>query len=212
MRTLELPVVHGIVLGGEERYGHLDKGKFYEALPSGYCHTIYPLTEETGLMRCFAEMVDDASRPIARVEIGVVDGRIACVGIQALPGKQITGQLLRRAPLAHLVKSAASANIVHLRDGFAVRFAEGNPAFSRENELPEHVRRRPRDFEFLSRVAAIYRLAVAAGEPPALAVQEALGPTTHENARRWIMKAREQGALGKALGQGKAGEETQLSS
>ena len=208
MTVIELPVVHGIVLGGEERYGYVQDGKFYEALPSGYLHTIYPLTEEIGLMRCFAEMVDLDSRPIAKVWVGVVDGKIACTSIEALPGREITGQLLRQAPLAHLVRSAGKAHLVHLRDGFAVRFAEGNPTFSRKNALPTEVRRRTLNGEFLLAISRTYRQAVATGQPPAIAVQEKFGPTTPENARRWIAMARAAGYLGASLGQGRKGEST----
>lgn len=69
-------------------------------------------------------------------------------------------------------------------------------------------KRRTLNGDFLSEVAAVYRDAVARRAPPAKAVQEQFGPTTPENARRWIALARENGQLGKAVAKGRAGEQT----
>ncbi len=56
----------------------------------------------------------------------------------------------------------------------------------------------------LRRVAAIYRAALASGQPPAIAVAEELH-TARSNAGRWIAEARCRGFLGPAT-PGKSGE------
>jgi len=205
-----LPVVYGVVLGDEELYGQLDKnGNFQEVEdPSSQPHSeLSPLLGRMALeLPCVAELVDISGDVIALLNVEVVSGKVACMSIAALPGKELTSQLLRQAPIASLVREAAKGRIVHLRDGFAVRFAQGNPAFSRRNDVPNLPRRRTLSDEFLSKVADVYRGALASGDAPAVAIERALGPTTPENARRWIMISRREGFLGESLGQGRKGE------
>lgn len=208
--TLALPIVHGIVLGGEECYGHLDSdGNFYEthAPTSGFSVPLSRVSEDLAIPSSSkAEILDLQGEPVAELFIGVVDGKPACTQIRALPGKALSGDILRQTPISTLVREAARAHIVHLRDGFAVRFAQGNPLFWPRREWISGHSRRSLDSSFLSRVADIYRIALATGEAPALAVERILGPTTPENARRWIMIARKEGFLGPSKGAGRKGE------
>lgn len=207
-----MAIVHGIILGDEERYGHIDaEGNFWEtkAPRSGYQAEILLLNEGLGIPDgSKAEILDAQENPVAELFIGVLDGKPVCSDIKALPGKALTGEILRRTPISTLVQKATRANIVHLRDGFAVRFAQGNPLFWPKRQWISGPSRRNLDKTFLSHVASIYRDALASGEAPAKAVERILGPTTPENARRWIMMARKEGLLGLATGPGRKGEIT----
>ena len=209
--TVLLPIVHGIVLGDEEYYGTLDEeGNFQELeMPfQGHPSKINPITDTLGLeIPCEAEIIDE-NDVLAILSIDVTGGVVGCTAIRAMPGYELTGYLLRQAPIATLVREAAESHLVHLRKGFAVRFVQGNPVFSRENEVPDKPRRHTIDGDRLAMVARIYREAMAAGKPPAATVQHVLGPTTPENARRWISRARKEGYLGASLGQGRKGEAT----
>lgn len=203
-----MPILHGVVLGGEERYGYLDgDGNFVEDIfRGGFQVELLPISDDLAIPnRSRAEILDLQGEPVAELFIGVIDGEIACIAIKALPGKALTGEILRQTPIATLVRKAAQAHIVHLRNGFAVRFAQGNPFFSPRSEVPAP-ERRILNKEFLLRVADIYRIAIATGEAPAKAVEQELGPTTPENARRWIMAARKEGLLGQSKGSGRKGE------
>jgi hypothetical protein len=134
-----------------------------------------------------------------------VNRRVACLSVTAVKGKELSGQVLRRVPLSKLVREAAKSKIVHLRDGFAVRIV------GLEEDAPRP-QRRTLDRTFLARVAQIYREAILIGQSPAQDVALRLGPTTPENARRWIMNARKEGLLGPSLGQGRKGEDQIASS
>lgn len=208
--AIALPIVHGVVLGGEERYGHVDaNGNFYETHTptAGYQVPLQQINEGLAIpARSKAEILDLQGSPIAELFIGVVDGKPVCTEIKALAGKALTGEVLRQTPISTLVREAARANIVHLRNGFAVRFAQGNPLFWPKREWVSEHSRRTLDSVFLSRVADTYRMALATGEAPAMAVERILGPTTPENARRWVMAARKEGFLGKSKGPGRKGE------
>lgn len=156
---------------------------------------------------------------VANIEVGVADGQPACVAIHSAHGQPLTGTFVRSLPLAQIVTEAAERNTyrvfrtrrgkyigVYYSDAFAgmLGFSEGL------EELRNDVRRKRRTLndEFLSEVAAVYRDARARRIPTTKAVQEHFGPTTPENARRWIALAREVGQLGAAVGQGRAGEQT----
>ena len=69
--------------------------------------------------------------------------------------------------------------------------------------------RKPRtiDDAFLQKVAAVYRVAVAAGVSTQRAIQDELGPVSDAGARRWVQKARQGGHLGRSLGAWRAGEQ-----
>ena len=209
---LRFPVVLGIVLGDEERYGRLDEnGNFQEVEdPLSEPHVdLAPLTGTLALeLPCTAELLDVSGKPVAVLNIEVNSSRAICTSITALPGEELTGQLLRQAPIASLVREAAEGSVVHLRQGFAVRFAAGNPAFSVGNDLPVTPKRRVLNDEFLQNVASIYREAVEAGLSTQQEIQRQLGPISDEGARRWVMLARKAGFLGEAQGRWKAGEVT----
>lgn len=201
----------GVVLGGEEYYGYLgEDGNFFESEPrGGYRVPLSPINEELAIPQgSRAEILDPQGEPVAELFIDVIDGEIACTQIKALPGKALTGEILRQTPIATLIREAAKAHVVHMRDGFAVRFAQGNPFFSPKREWISERSRRTLDRNFLSLVAKIYRTSIATGEAPAIAVERILGPTTYENARRWIMAARKEGLLGPSKGPGRKGEIT----
>jgi hypothetical protein len=207
--VIQLPLIWGIIIGGVERYGLVDdSGAFVEVtdpraeigLP---VVNLLPLAGSFALeLPCVAEILDPDGSVGATVEIGAVEGRPACVRIEAAPGRELTGELLRRVPLAQLVREATAFRIVTVRDGFAVRhIGPSSPV-----EIAETRRRRILGSEFLRDIADTYRLALVSGVPPATLIQEKFGPTTPENARRWVMAARKAGFLASAPGPGKAGE------
>lgn len=196
-----LPFAHGVVLGEEEHYGTLDDdGYFQEAddprsLPP---REVALLGSRLALLQpCTAEILDPLGEAVATLHVGVVSGRVACTAITAYPERELTGQLLR-VPIANLVKEVARNHLVHLREGFVVRFVG-------DSEPLEGKRRRVVDDAFLMRVAEIYRQAVIAGLPTQQEIQRQLGPVAEASARRWVLQARRAGFLGPAY-KGKAGE------
>lgn len=209
---LQLPVVLGIVLGDEERYGKLDEnGNFQELedLLSEPHSRLEPLTGRLALeYPCSADLLDANGRAIATLYIGVVAGRAACINISALEGQELTGQVLRQAPISSLVREAAKGGLVHIRQGFAVRFAEGNSALPSLNEIPRFRQRRILDDEFMENVAEVYRNAVSMGISTQQEIQRVFGPISDASARRWVMQARKAGFLGEARGPWKPGEVT----
>lgn len=197
-----LPILYGITIGGQEIYGIVDaEGQFQEREPSkARRSSVLPLAGDLGLeLPCNAEIVGDDGTTIAVVHIGVLDRRIACTGISAIEGQELTGQVLRRVPLSKLVREASKSKIVYIRDGFAVHLVG-------IQHDPLSPRRRVLDDQFLQSVSHVYRAALLTGNSPGMAVAHQLGPTTPENARRWIMLARKEGFLGPSLGIGKKGE------
>lgn len=203
-----IPVVYGIMLGGLEIYGVLDDdGNFRQEDPRNVpWQSVLPLAGDLGLeLPCNAEIVDDLGETIAIIDVGVVNGRVACLSVTAIKGKELSGQVLRRVPLSKLVREAAKSKIVHIRDGFAVRIV----GLDEDDPRPQ---RRTVDRAFLERVGQIYREAILTGQSPGQSVALRLGPTTPENARRWIMSARKEGILGPSLGQGRKGEDQSASS
>lgn len=205
-----LVIVNGVFLGEIEHYGYIDEnGNFVEApYRGGYPVPLQLINDDLAIpVGARAEILNLVGRPIADLYIGVVNGRVACTKIEARPGEGLSSTQLRMIPIASLVLQAAEANVVYIRDGFAVRFPQGHTSFSPQGEVNSY-RRRTLDAEFLQRVASIYRTAMATGKAPAIAVEEALGPTTPENARRWIATARREGFLGASPGAGRKGEAT----
>jgi len=198
-----LPFAYGLRFGDQEHYGALDaNGYFQETDPRSLPIAIIARFGESDLglrLPCEAEILDPAGKkPVAILRVGVVRGRIACTEIVAHASEELTGQLLRQVPISSLVREIARSQIVHLRDGFAVRFVA-------DAELPEKRRRRVLDDAFLQQVAGIYRAALAAGLPTQEEIERQLGPVSGGTARRWVMQARKAGFLGPALGR-KAGE------
>lgn len=209
---LHLPVVLGIILGDEERYGKLDTNGNFQELEDPLSAPYSRLETLRGKLAleypCSVDLLDASGKAIAVLYIGVVSGRAACVSISALEGQELTGQVLRQAPISSLVREAARGSLVHLREGFAVRFAEGNSALPSLNEIPSTYQRRVLNDEFLVQVAEIYRNAVAMGVSTQHEIQAQLGPISDAAARRWVMMARRAGFLGDAPGPWKSGEAT----
>lgn len=159
-------------------------------------------------------LIDDGVH-VADISIGIAKDRPACVSIVAMSNRALTGAFVRSLPIASIVSEAAACNtyrIFKTEDGYiGVYYSDAfeNTPFGGEFEsLRYEVGKRPRALnkQFFSRVASIYRDALTEGYPPAKAVEELLGPTTPENARRWISRARREGYLGDAPGRGKKGE------
>lgn len=203
----KLPIAYGIVLGGDEIYGTLaEDGSFREQDPlSAEKKEVVVISGEMALeLPCTAEIVNDAGEPLAILNMGVSNGRVACLSVEAVPGGELTGPIFRRFPLAKLVSEAVKSKVVYIRKGFAVHFAQG--PFGHILDDFTKSRRRVLNDDFLLSVAHIYRNAIASRESPGLAVQHHLGPTSAENARRWVQLAREAGFLRPAPGKGQAGE------
>jgi hypothetical protein len=197
-----LPFAYGLIVGDEERYGLLDDSGYFQETTEPHFAPPRRVARfgdsDLGLLLpCTAEILH-VEQVQATLEVGIVDGRVACVGIKALPERELTGQLLRQVPLHSLVREVARNQIVHIRDGFAVRFIA-------DDRLPEKPRRRVVDDAFLERVAEIYRQAVATGLSTQQEIQRQLGPVSDPSARRWVMQARRAGFLGPAIGT-RAGE------
>lgn len=176
-----------------------------------------------GLLRpCHAAIIVN-DETVGHLAIRVVDGRPTCVSITSLQ-HGLTGSLLRQIPIANLVREAtvaATVRVLKTPEGiFGARYVDGGPGFGQlladlRAELAtvdERARRRVLSPEFLGDVAALYREAIALGVPPARAVEDALGPTTPTNARRWVAAARREGFLGPAPAVGRAGELTHVTS
>ena len=155
---------------------------------------------------------------VANIEVGIADGQPACVAIHSAHGQPLTGTFVRSLPLSQIVTKAAERNTyrvfrtrrgryigVYYTDAFAGKLGFGEGLEELRNDLRR--KRRTLNDEFLSEIAAVYRDARARRIPTTKAVQEHFGPTTPENARRWIALAREAGRLGAAVGQGRAGEQ-----
>jgi hypothetical protein len=221
----DIPIGYVLELGGEEFLGLRDnEGNFQQIASLGEI----PVTDwwpvemfgpSLGLLiPCYADIVIDDGVTIGRVGVRIADGKPACTSIVAVPGKGLTGALLRQLPLAVLVQEAAITNTVRVLEIegelFGARYVEGGPGFGSLHDdlrrelaaVGERSRRRVIDDAFLAEVARVYREAFAWGRPPALAVEDALGPTTPTNARRWIAAARREGFLGPAPAARRAGE------
>src|SRR5512139_2723511 len=105
-----LPLAHGLVFGDEERYGTLDADGYFQEVEPRLLQPreVAPLGGDLGLLQpCAAEMLDASGNPVAVLQVGVVEGRIACVSIEANPGSELTGQLLRQVPVASLIREVA---------------------------------------------------------------------------------------------------------
>lgn len=225
---IDIPIAYVIELGGEELLGLRDRnGGFRQIdslreIPDTDWRQVQMFGPSLGLLKpCTAAIVLN-EKQVGSISIGVVDERPGCVSIHCTT-HALTGSLLRQIPLASLVREAALTSTVRVlstSEGFfGARYVDGGLGFGHlMNDLREELaavgddaRRRVINRAFLSEVASIYREALAIGSPPAKAVQDALGPTTPENARRWVSQARREGLLGSAPGLGRAGEVQELS-
>lgn len=212
-------------MGELKKHVHPERGpsnRFVEATLTGAkAQTVAPYGPGLALiLPCSYEVLDESGEVVADIDVGVAAGRLACTSIRARPGRELTGAFLRGLPVAKWTQEAARASTVRvLRTprgavfgaryiasdalGFGDAFRELDADLARTQGG-----RKPRtlDEQFLSDVATVYREAVARGYPPAKAVEEEFGPTTPENARRWIALARDKGQLRKAPREGQAGE------
>ena len=223
---VELPIAYVLELGGEEFLGLRDHNGGFRPVNSlleiSDWRQVQMFGPSLGLLTpCTAAIVMD-EKHVGSISIGIVDGRPGCVSIHCTT-HALTGSLLRQIPLASLVREAALTSTVRVLTAdegfFGARYVEGGLGFGQlmndlrsELEAVEgNARRRVINRAFLGEVASIYREAMAVGAPPAKVVQFRLGPTTPENARRWISQARREGLLGPSLGKGRAGEAQELS-
>jgi hypothetical protein len=161
------------------------------------------------------ERYDEHGEYILDIEIGIAEGRPQCIAIRGANGQPVTTTVLR-FPLAEIVAEHAVAATfrvhrtlrgryvgVHYPPGFKGMLGFGDELPKLEDEVRSG---RRLDDAFFARVAALYREAVASGQSPGEVIRAELGPTTPENARRWVMQARQAGKLGPPVGKGRAGE------
>lgn len=220
----DIPIAYVLDLGVEEFLGLRDENGDFRQLtslreiPISYWQEVEMFGPSLGLLKpCTASILMN-EESVGSMTIGVIDGHPACVAITSST-HGLTGALLRQIPIASLVRDAASTSTVRVLSTesgavFGARYVDGGPGFGQlltdlRSELAaveDNSRRRVISRAFLAEVALIYRDAVAMNKAPAKAVQMALGPTTPENARRWIASARREGLLGPALGPGRKGE------
>lgn len=223
MSYSDLPIVFLLELGGEEFLGLRESdGGFQQVqslseVPKTEYHQVEMFGPSLGLLIPCTATIFDGEEPIGFVSIGIIKGRPACKSISSYK-RGVTGSFLRQLPLASLVRDAAAASTVRVlrtRDGvFGARYVEGGAGFGQLHddlrkelaEVEDKARRRVIDDGFLMHVARVYRDALLSHMPPAQHVRAMLGPTTSENARRWIAAARREGFLGPAPKRGKAGE------
>ena len=219
----DIPIAYVLELGGEEFLGLRDhNGGFRQInslreVPDTDWQPVEMFGPSLGLLKpCTASIVLN-DEEVGSITIGVRDGRPSCIAITSVT-HGLTGSLLRQIPLASLVRETASTSTVRVLSTesgiFGARYVEGGPGFGQLlidlraelTAVEDDSRRRVISRTFLAEVASIYREALANGLAPAKTVQMKLGPTTPENARRWIASARREGFLGPALGPGRAGE------
>jgi hypothetical protein len=170
-------------------------------------HAVYTFEVDDPALDFVVEVDVDNSGPVPRVA--------AVVCIARDDDLAVRGEQLRKVALTRYVREAATG----LHPGRAVRGRSGHVAgalypldadqrrqylAARRREERAGLRRVTTDD--LRRVADAYRAALAAGQPPTVAVQHALGLNSRGQAARWVEKAREAGILGPAPGWRRAGE------
>lgn len=219
----DLPILYLLEMGGEEFLGLREEdGGFRQIdslneVPQDEWQQVEMFGPSLGLLIPCRASITMNDEVVGSITISVINGRPGCSAIWSRT-HGLTGVLLRQIPLASLVRDAAISSTVRVlkaQDGiFGARYVDGGLGFGHllddlRDELAavgDSARRRVLSPHFLGEVALIYRDALSLKVSPALAVQRALGPTTPENARRWIAVARREGFLGPAPGRGKAGE------
>lgn len=134
------------------------------------------------------------------------DGRLVARSVEVRQrdgGPPVTGEVIRRVPVASLVRQA----------GGWVNFVEkfhpnGRPAVMKrrmiDKEGVDRLRQAGPTDEALDWVAYVYRVALVLGNPPTGSVENVF-ELARSTAGRWVALARERGFLGKAEGAGKAG-------
>lgn len=139
------------------------------------------------------------------IHIGVAGGRLVAdrVEVKRLEsGAGITSELLRRIPVATLVRFGAHAvQYVHgRRESGGLTVGAAWPS----EEEGAYVARHGLDDETLKIVARTYRVAYLIGDSPTKKVEELL-ELPRSTAGRWVAAARERGYLSESRGAGKAG-------
>ncbi len=163
----------------------------------------------------FTVEVDDPDLDfVLEIDVDNTEGVPRCVALVCMgrqDGPPITGEGLRRVRLASYMRRA-SDELVGLRVSDRVTTYPLS-----EDELSDYLRARRRQEreqrrritpEDLRRVAEVYRTALAHGLPPTAEVEARLRLRSRAQAARWVAKAREAGALGRAPGHRRAGEAT----
>jgi Family of unknown function (DUF6214) len=148
------------------------------------------------------------------VERGRAIPRCTELIMRADESASVTGELLRRVPVARILAQAVVTPLV------MVKIDETRPGTRRitghdltPDKLYERYvegARRPRrgspiTDENLEQVAELYRAAVGRGDPPTQTVADAMG-IPRSTAARWVAKARERKLLGPSL-RGRGGEQ-----
>ncbi|MGI8631608.1 MAG: hypothetical protein ACR2NA_03555 [Solirubrobacterales bacterium] len=135
-------------------------------------------------------------------------------------GEPVTGETLRRVPVADLVSRVVAAQPVWVRtddpDTWQLLDSASGIDQSRDrDEINAYVRARRRQEAKGRRritdgdlvlVAEVYRAALAKGDPPTSTVRSVLRLRTNDQAARWVSRARQEGFLGKAPRRGMKGE------
>jgi hypothetical protein len=150
------------------------------------------------------------------LEIKVTDrGEPRCIVVSVRNEEGVSGESLRRVPVARLVKEAFTAaalksepmeeggepipRIVGTTPKDRARFYE---RFAKDVRQPRSGS--PLTDDHLGQVAELYRAAVDRGDPPTQTVAETMH-VERPTAGRWVAKARERGLLGPAK-RGRGGE------
>ena len=163
--------------------------------------------------RRFVASVNDAieGAPGVEVELEIEvgdDGTSRCRSIAAR-GESVTGDLLRRIPVANLVRAATdeAATSIEIKPPkeTEVVSVEGMPRVTLTGPGSRRLGRRLRDQHY-EEVAEIYRDAVKRGDAPKQAVAKAMGVSV-PTAGRYVMEARNRGLLGPTT-PGRAGEQS----
>jgi hypothetical protein len=147
------------------------------------------------------------------------DGQPRCSRLECVSKDDrttISGELLRSLPLATLLRQIL--DVVEeqfpvkkvgpgVYDGPLWTDREEMRRYLRQRRRAERARRRRITDEDLRLTADVYRRALTEGSAPVVAVEHALRLSSRSQAARWVMKAREAGFLGAALGPRQSGEQ-----
>jgi hypothetical protein len=147
------------------------------------------------------------------------DGTVACraIEVRAADGEAVTGETLRRLPVAKLTRQAVAGAarlyqpvtdggppIFHLTGAPVRAHADFYNSYTRDARRPR--RGSPLTPQHLAQVAALYRAALQRGDPPTQTIASEMH-AARSTAARWVALAREQGLLGASL-PGQAGEQS----
>lgn len=179
-----------------------------------YSTAFVRISDEFEVADAFELVSTDPKYPVDfELEARFVDGEYRCTSIRLVEregGEGVKGSSLRALPIDAILRRGARLAMRVRTPGEAGVIARGPTSHDDLAAFDAAVRKtRPRrsrgvDDDFLRRVASVYRAALAAGQPPAVAVAKALHGS-RSSAGRWVMQARAKGFLGAAV-QRRAGE------